>query len=87
MEFNDDERKYLDWARMLSTDNTGEEIFVGLTVNESREYYIFTRPTYRSNGDKDALDRYLVLHQKMEAARFEVMGAEVTARDDNSPRH
>jgi hypothetical protein len=87
MEFDTGEREYLDWMRMLSTDNAGNEIFVGLTVDESREYYAYTRPYHQFNGDSDAQERYLKLNEKMQRARFAVMGAEIVARDDKSPRH
>jgi len=87
MEFATGEREYLEWMRMLSTDNAGNEIFVGLTVEESREYYKFSRPYHRFNGDSDAKDRYLELNAKMQRARFAVLGAESAARQDNSLRH
>ena len=87
MEFNAGEREYLDWMRMLSTDNAGNEIYVGLTVEESREYYKFSRPFHRFNGDSEAQGRYLELNEKMQRARFAVLGAEIAAREDKSTRH
>ena len=42
MEFEASERAYLDEMRMLSIDNAGNEIFVGLDVAESAEFYKFT---------------------------------------------
>jgi hypothetical protein len=43
MEFDTGERAYLNEMRMLSTDNAGNEVVVGLTVEESKEYYGYTR--------------------------------------------
>lgn len=85
MEFSDDERAYLNEMRKLSTDNAGNEIFVGLTVEESEEYYRFTRLSYSYKGDHEELDRAVKLGDKHEAARFTVLGAEMSARDDKSP--
>jgi hypothetical protein len=82
MEFDTGERAYLNEMRMLSTDSAGNEIFVGLTVEESKEYYQFTRLHHRDNGDMAATDRYLALNAKLEAARFAVLNAEIDARED-----
>lgn len=82
MEFDAGERAYLNEMRMLSTDNAGNEIFVGLTVDESQEYYRFTRLHHRDNGDSAATERYLALNGKLEAARFAVLNAEIDARDN-----
>lgn len=87
MNFEEGERAYLDWMRMLSTDCQGNEIYVGLTVEESQEFYIFSRPFHQFNGDSDAQERYLMLNEKIQRARFAVMGAEIVAREDKSPRH
>lgn len=87
MDFTSGEREYLDWMRMLSTDNVGNEIFVGLTLEESEEYYKFSRPMHRFNGDSEAQERYLALNEKMQRARFAVMGAEIAAREDKSSLH
>lgn len=84
MEFNDEERDYLSWKRMLSTDDTGEEIYVGLSKEESIEYHTLTRRTYRSSGKGDDFDRYLALHQKVEKARVEVLSAEFASKKDDS---
>lgn len=87
MEFEASERAYLDEMRMLSTDNAGNEIFVGLSVEESAEFYKFSRPRYSHNGDSVTQARYIELEEKMQAARFAVLGAENAAKDDTSPRH
>lgn len=87
MEFNASERAFLDEMRKLSTDNKGNVIFVGLTVEESQEYYKYTRPEFSHKGNSATLDRYLELHDKHEAARFAVLGAEMAAREDKSTRH
>lgn len=87
MKFETHERDYLNEMRMLSTDNQGNEIFVGLTVEESEEYFKLTRLDGRDSGDAQARSRYLTLYEKHERARLAVLGAEVAARHDTSPRH
>lgn len=77
MEFDAGERAYLNEMRMLSTDNGGNEIFVGLTVEESSEYYEYTRMRPGTAGDSDATDRYLELNDKHELARHAVLAAEM----------
>jgi len=87
MEFDAGERAYLNEMRMLSTDSAGNEIFVGLTVEESKEYYMYTRLHYNHRGNEESMDRYLALNDKHELARQAVLGAEVDAREDKSSRH
>ena len=85
MKFGVDEREYLNEMRILTTDNAGNEIFVGLTVEESREYYELTRLDRRVKGDSEARDRQLVLNEKHETERVAKLGAEAAARQDTSP--
>lgn len=87
MEFEASERAYLNDMRMLSTDNKGREVFVGLTIEESEEYFLLTRLDSNNDGDREKRDRYLELYEKHETARLAVLGAENAARRDPSPRH
>ncbi len=87
MQFTEAERAYLNEMRMLSTDNDGNEVFVGLTLEESLEHYKYTRLGFSHQGDMGILDRQVKLHEKHEGARLAVIGAEIAARDDKSPRH
>lgn len=87
MNFGDGERAYLHEMRMISTDNAGNEVFVGLTVAESAEYYTFTRLNQRPDRGDEGRDRYLELHEKHERTRLAILAAEVSARHDTSPRH
>ena len=87
MEFGADERAYLNQMQMLTTDSAGKEIFVGLTVEESCEYFELTRLDRLTHGDGRSGERYLDLHEKHERARRAVLLAEVSARYDTSSRH
>lgn len=87
MEFTDGERVFLNEMRMLSTDNKGNEIFVGLTLEESQEYYKYTRTGFCHRANMDSLDHEIELGDKHELARHTVLAAEIDARENNSPRH
>ncbi len=85
--FTDDERAYLSEMRAISTDANGNEILVGLTLEETAFYMNYTRK--RITGEDDHLhgERYLELHNKHEQARFEVLGAEIHLRTEKPTFH
>lgn len=83
------EREYMKEMRMLTTDSRGNELLVGLTLEESRFYLKFADARLSSVGmdsDEDR-ERYLALHEKHEKARLSVIAAEAEARLNSSPRH
>lgn len=87
MEFDPHERAYLLDMRLLTTDLEGRDVFVGLSVEESEEYFAFTRPggtDLRPGEDWEQQhargERYLELHDKMEKAKFELIAAEHVLR-------
>ena len=75
--FTDAERAYLVEMRGLTTDAQGNELLVGLTLDETAEYMGFAR----RESPKDS-GRYLALHAKYENARLSVLGAEHELRVD-----
>ncbi|QRM32758.1 hypothetical protein [Microvirga sp. VF16] len=83
MDFSPAERAYLDDMRMLSTDSEGREVFIGLTAEESAEFYAFTRPENLESKSSEERDRYLELHEKHEKARLQIVVAEIEARHDS----
>ena len=87
MEFDAGERAFFTEMRSLSTDNAGNEIHVGLTVEESNELYVFTRPGFSHRGSEETLGRSIELRDRHELARRSVLMAEMLAQDDKSPRH
>lgn len=83
------EREYMNEMRMLTRDSQGNELLVGLTLEESQFYLRFAQARTRSmepQGD-EARDRYLELNDKHEKARLSVIAAEAEARLNQSPRH
>lgn len=76
---------YLVEMRGVTTDANGEQVLVGLTAAETAEY--FHHVENRDAGNEEATDRYLELHERYEAARFQVLAAENQLRVDKPTRN
>lgn len=85
--FTNDERAYLTEMRAITTDTNGIEFLVGLTLEETAFYMGHARKFLTGDRDRHKADRYLELHDKHEAARFDVLGAEIYLRNENPPLH
>ena len=85
--FTDDERAYLTEMRAITTDAIGNEVLVGLTLEETAFYMDHARQFGTGERDHRNADRYLELHDKHEAARLGVLGAEIYLRNEDPPRH
>ena len=84
----DERRAHLLEMRALSTDTAGNEILVGLTVEQS--IYVLQYGPDRLRGNRhtsDERDKYLVLHEKHEIARLQVLSAEIQLRNEKLPRN
>jgi hypothetical protein len=79
MKIADVELEYLNEMRMLSTDEHGRTIFVGLTLAESEEYYALVSQGHEGRHSDDS-ERYIELHDKHELARLQVIHAEAELR-------
>jgi hypothetical protein len=73
--------------RALNTDTSGNEVLVGLTLEETAFYMTYGRQFLTGNRDHSNEDKYMALHDKHEAARLGVLGAEIYLRSENPPRH
>ena len=78
-------RAYLEEMRALTTDDTGREVFVGLSREESEEFAHLTE--LLQNQSDIERRRYLELHEKHEAIRVQVVGAEAEARTSPGQKH
>jgi len=90
LELTDDHRAYLNEMRALSTDRDGNEVFVGLSVEESKRYLSYSlldENGSRKRKTRDERSEYLALHDKHEAARFQVLGAEHVLRTMTPTKH
>ena len=70
--------------RALTTDAKGQEVLVGLDVEESVSYLAYAERKGAGNATRTDRDRYLALHDKHELMRLAVLGAEMQLRDGPS---
>lgn len=87
--FSDSERVYLTEMRAISTDGDGNEVLVGLSLEETAWYMEHSRRFLTSERDRNSENRarYLQLHDKHEIARLGIVGAEHQLRVDHPSRH
>ena len=84
----DMQRVYLRTIRALSEDHQGNEVFAGLTLEESMRFNFLSElllgQEHRMQAD---VDEYLSLVQKHEHHRLQVLGAEIEAQQNKSVCH
>ncbi len=82
-------RAYLLEIRALSTDSNGNEILVGLSVDETDFYLKFSELSTTNDLDISDEDRsrYLELSEKHEATRLSIIDGEIELREDKPSRH
>lgn len=85
--FTYDERANLTEMRAITTDASGKEVLVGLTLEETAFYMDHTRQRSAGKHDHRNDDRYLELHDKHDGARLSVIGAEIFLRNENPTFH
>ncbi len=85
--FTDDERAYLTEMRKITTDTRGNEVLVGLTLEETEFYINHTRQRITGEDNRCNGDKYLELHEKHERVRLEILGTEIYLRDENPTLH
>ncbi|WP_146056486.1 hypothetical protein [Methylobacterium sp. V23] len=88
MNFDPAERMHLQDAQCLAIDGNGDEIYIGLNLDQSNEYFSFTRPSgeERHSGESSLAYnarrlRFLVLHQLTRSAQLNV----IKSSDDVKP--
>lgn len=94
LDLTEGERAYLTEMRGLTTDLQGNEILVGLTVEESIWYMEHNRQWLAEHMDdsipnksREGRQRHRELHEKYQRARFQVLGAEHVLRTENPTRN
>jgi hypothetical protein len=84
MPINENHREHLEFTRALSKDSEGREVLIGLTFDETEWFlqYLDNRYDEKPTGSNSAddSDLYLLLHERHEAARLEMVMAEIEAR-------
>ena len=78
---------HLKEMRAIDEDNEGNEVLVGLTVEETSFYLNYVQQRLLGDADPTDGERYLKLHDKHEKARFSVLGAEHILRTEKPSIH
>ncbi|RPH50974.1 MAG: hypothetical protein EHM85_08395 [Desulfobacteraceae bacterium] len=78
---------HLKEMRAIDEDNEGNEVLVGLTVEETSFYLNYLQQRLLGDADPTDGERYLKLHDKHEKARFSVLGAELILRTEKPSIH
>lgn len=79
------EKHFLMEIRAISTDEHGNDVFVGLTSSESERYHFLSNS--RKHLESSESEEYWALHEKHERARLLVLDAENTLRVENPSKH
>ena len=84
----DIQRAYLGKIRALSKDLHGNEIFVGLTLEESLRYNFLSESLFgQEHRTQEDVDEYLSLVQKHEYSRRQLLGSEIQSQQNGSVLH
>ena len=84
----DMQRAYLRKIRALSEDPQGNEVFAGLTLEESVRFNFLSESLLRhEHRTQEDVDEYLSLVQKHEHNRRQILSAEEEAQQNRSARH
>jgi len=71
LDFQPDARAYLSKIGALSTDQDGNDVFVGLSAKESQWYAQYVKESFRGTADRELpnQERYFALMDRHEQAR------------------
>ena len=82
------QRAYLRKIRALSKDLQGNELFAGLTLQESMRFNFLSESLLgQKHRTQEHVDEYLSLVQKHERKRLQMLSAEVELQQKRSVRH
>ena len=85
LNLTDGNRAYLNEMRALSSDLSGNEVFVGLTREESERYVVLSNPL--RSGSFEENEEYIALDDRHNLARMQVLGAEHVKRTESPTEH
>ena len=84
----DMQRAYLKKIRALSEDHQGNEVFAGLTLEESMRFNFLSESLLgQEHRTQEDVDEYLSLVQKHEHSGLQLLDAEIEAQQNRSARH
>ena len=87
LSISEEERSYLIEVRALAINSKRQEVFVGLTYEETIFYMRYSKSAHIESTNSEEADKYLELNERHEAARMAVIFAEAELREDCSTRH
>ncbi|VVQ10254.1 hypothetical protein PS928_03600 [Pseudomonas fluorescens] len=88
LSLSDMQRTYLRKMRALTEDHQGNEIFTGLTLEESMRFNFLSESLLGQKHRKhEDVEEYLYLVQRHEHSRLQLLDAELEAQQDRSGRH
>jgi len=81
LKFQPGAREYHAEIRALSVNNNGQEVFVGMTLDESVWYQSYAEASFNGTANRTdgSQEKYLELQDRHEAARLKVIEAEQPA--------
>ena len=85
LDLTDSTRGFLNELRALSTDEFNQEIFVGLTRDESKRYLFLSHQLTLATPEE--LDEYISLDEKYNGVRLQVIDAEHQIQTGNPSIH
>ena len=85
--FTESERIFFTEMRAITTNSQGQEVLVGLTLEETSFYISHSRQASTEVHSYVENAKYLALVDKHEAARHGVLSAEIYLRNENPSRH
>jgi hypothetical protein len=85
--FTEAERATLMEIRAITTDSKGQELLVGLTLEETAFCMEHRRRFLTPDRDREGRARYLELMERHEKERLSVIGSEIQLRNEDPPRH
>jgi hypothetical protein len=85
LSLTEEERVFLQELAGLSSDSRGNEIYVGLNLDESERYRILSNSLHENTFKEK--DEYLALQDKHDFVRFQILDAEYARRVEKQSQH
>ena len=80
-----EERAFLQELAGLSSDSRGNEIYVGLNLDESERYRVLSNSSHENTFKEK--DEYLALQDKHDFVRFQILDTEYARRVEKQSQH
>ena len=85
--FSDNDRFHLSKMRAITKDALGNEVLVGLSLEDTVFYVNYGRARLSGTHNREERTRYLELNEKHERVRLAILGAEIQLHVDKPEQH